>query len=166
MLDQANEKHDRELASHILELFIPLNFGTGSHKSSKSERQRFLAKYIAYARQFCKPMLNDNCETFLVSAYIRLRTQGVSKNVITATPRQLESMIRISESLAKMRLSDWVEENDILEAARLIEVATQQSALDPVTGQIDMNLISTGYSSSIKQKMKVLTEAIEKMMVG
>jgi len=41
---------------------------------------------------------------------------------ITATPRQLESLIRISESLARMRLSRTVERSDAAEALRLMQV--------------------------------------------
>ena len=43
-------------------------------------------------------------------------------------------MIRISEALAKMRLSNEVEQRDVDEAVRLIRSAMQQSATDPKTG--------------------------------
>lgn len=59
---------------------------------------------------------------------------GVGKKTITATPRQLESMVRISESIAKMRLAQEVTADDVDEAVRLIKVAMQQSATDPKTG--------------------------------
>jgi DNA replicative helicase MCM subunit Mcm2 (Cdc46/Mcm family) len=52
-----------------------------------------------------------------------MRSLGNSKKTITATPRQLESMIRIAESLAKMRLSEVVEKQDVDEAVRLIKHA-------------------------------------------
>lgn len=73
-----------------------------------------------------------------------MRKRGQSKNVITSTPRQLESMIRISEAIARMRLSDEVTGEDVEEAIRLIKVSTLSSATDPETGQIDMNMINTG----------------------
>lgn len=41
--------------------------------------------------------------------------------MITATPRQLESMIRISEALARMRLSAVVQTRDVDEAYRLMK---------------------------------------------
>ena len=37
----------------------------------------------------------------------------MSKKIITATPRQLESLIRMSEAFAKMRLSNIVELSDV-----------------------------------------------------
>ncbi len=54
-----------------------------------------------------------------------MRSMGNSAKTITATPRQLESLIRIAESLAKMRLSQKVEQVDIEEAVRLIRTAMQ-----------------------------------------
>lgn len=42
-----------------------------------------------------------------------MRKTGNSHKTITATPRQLESLIRISESFAKMRLSSEVSEDDV-----------------------------------------------------
>ena len=42
--------------------------------------------------------------------------------VITATPRQLESLVRLSEALARMRLSPTVEEHHVTEALRLMTV--------------------------------------------
>ena len=52
-----------------------------------------------------------------------MRNRGNTTKTITATPRQLESMIRISEALAKMRLSKKVEKRDVEEAVRLINHA-------------------------------------------
>ena len=46
-----------------------------------------------------------------------------SKRIITATPRQLESLIRLSEAHARMRMSPTVEGRDVEEAVRLMKVA-------------------------------------------
>jgi len=86
---------------------------------------------------------------------------GNSKKTITATPRQLESMIRIAESVAKMRLSDTVEKRDVDEAVRLIKTAMQQSATDPTTGEIDMDIIATGISTSATEKVARIIDIIK-----
>ena len=83
-----------------------------------------------------------------VQEYIKMRSLGNFRRTITATPRQLESMIRIAEAVAKMRLSDTVEKRDVEEAVRLIKTAMQQSATDPTTGEIDMDIITTGMSTT------------------
>lgn len=83
---------------------------------------------------------------FLVAEYGKMRSMGNSKKTITATPRQLESMIRLSESIAKMRLANEIQKSDVEEAVRLIRTAIQQSATNPKTGEIDMDIINTGTS--------------------
>mmetsp|Transcript_41450 Transcript_41450/g.29876 ORF Transcript_41450/g.29876 Transcript_41450/m.29876 type:complete len:87 (+) Transcript_41450:2163-2423(+) len=82
-----------------------------------------------------------------------MRSMGNTKKTITATPRQLESLIRLSESVAKMRLSQTVEVDDVKEAVRLITTAMQQVATDPKTGQIDMDIINTGVSATNTEKI-------------
>lgn len=67
-----------------------------------------------------------------------------SEKRITATTRQLESMIRLSEAHARMRFSEFVELQDVTEACRLMREAIRASAMDPRTGKIDMGLLNTG----------------------
>jgi DNA replication licensing factor MCM4 len=55
-----------------------------------------------------------------------IRTQ---ERRITATTRQLESMIRLSEAHARMRFSERVEMQDVKEAFRLIRDAIRESAV-------------------------------------
>lgn len=72
--------------------------------TNKTSRD-FLAKYISYARRYIQPVIPDEAVDVLVQEYHRMRSMGNSAKTITATPRQLESLIRIAEALAKMRLS-------------------------------------------------------------
>ena len=89
----------------------------------------------------------------MVKAYTEMRRKGNSKKIITATPRQLESMIRLSEAFAKMRLSNEVSEEDVDEAITLIEVALQKTATDPDTGLINMDILTTGKTSASKKRI-------------
>lgn len=76
-----------------------------------------------------KPVIGEEAAVQLREEYLQMRAQGAKAamaNVVTATPRQLESMIRLSEALAKMRLASTVTVEDVKEAARLINVATQR----------------------------------------
>ncbi len=74
-------------------------------------------------------------------------------------------MIRIAESVAKMRLSDTVEKRDVDEAVRLIKTAMQQSATDPTTGEIDMDIIATGISTSASDKVKQIIEIVKRVNI-
>ncbi|KAJ0077005.1 hypothetical protein Patl1_36523 [Pistacia atlantica] len=98
----------------------------------------------------------------------------LTEYVITATPRQIESLIRLSEALARIRFSEWVsitcpfvEKRDVMEAFRLLEVAMQQSATDHSTGTIDMDLITTGVSASERMRRdNLLLEELKKLSSG
>lgn len=71
-------------------------------------RKEALAKYISYARDYVVPIITEEAGRRLSQAYLDMRQLGNNKKTITATPRQLESLIRLSEAFAKMRLSNTV----------------------------------------------------------
>lgn len=83
-----------------------------------------------------------------------------SERRITATTRQLESMIRLSEAHAKMRLSSTVSESDVEEAVRLIQSALKQAATDARTGLIDMGLLTEGTSASERKRKEDLKNGV------
>ena len=59
-----------------------------------------------------------------------------------------------------------MEQKDIDEAVRLISTAMQQSATDPKTGEIDMDIITTGVSKTSAERIKVISDYIIKVMVS
>lgn len=69
-----------------------------------------LTKYITYAREYISPKITDRAAKKLTECYMEMRKLGIAKKTISATPRQLESLIRISEAFAKMKLANNVEE--------------------------------------------------------
>ena len=92
-----------------------------------------LTAYITYARAKIHPVLNEDASNALVQAYVDMRKVGIDSRTqekrITATTRQLESMIRLSEAHARMRFSDSVDLEDVQEANRLIKSALRESAV-------------------------------------
>ena len=181
VLDKESETMDRRLANHIVSLYSTPQFDAGEQEEADAcnpdepgtnlirtgvcDRQ-FLAKYISYARKHVHPSIPDDIVEVFVGEYGKMRSMGVNKKTITATPRQLESLIRISESLAKMRLSPAVERTDVDEAVRLIRTAMQQSATDPKTGHIDMDIITTGIAATSAERVKTISEFIRKVQVS
>lgn len=119
-----------------------------------------LRRYIAYAKRTCVPKVSEEAGKALVAGYVAMRRGGASQNTITATTRQLESLIRLSEALAKMRLSEQVKEEDVKEAIRLMQVATYTAALDPLTGRLDMDLINTGRGAAHELVIRNLTQLL------
>jgi DNA replication licensing factor MCM4 len=95
-----------------------------------------------------------------------MRERGLSRHTISATPRQLESLIRLSEAIAKMQLKEEVTEEDVEEAIELMRVATLRSATDPVTGRIDFDIITTGRSQAAKQKVQIIAKKLSAMLTA
>jgi DNA replication licensing factor MCM4 len=52
-----------------------------------------------------------------------------------------------------MRLSNYVNEDDVEEAVNLMQKATLATATDPTTGLIDLDIITTGRSNAIKKRI-------------
>lgn len=63
-----------------------------------------------------------------------------------------------------MRLSNVVDPEDVDSAINLMKVATQQAATDPVTGLIDMDIITTGRTAATRQRMAMIAEQIKEIL--
>jgi DNA replication licensing factor MCM4 len=162
ILDRVDEQNDRRLARHMVGMYLD----DAPETASKNEVLpiEFLTGYISYARTNCHPKISDEAQKALVDAYVAMRALGADvrsqERRITATTRQLESMIRLAEAHAKMRLSEVVTEDDVLEAVRLIKSALKQAATDSRTGLIDMSLLTEGTSSADKRRKEDLKRAV------
>lgn len=150
ILDSPNVDHDRRLAQHLVGLY----YETPNVVQPPLD-QDLLRDYIEYARERIHPELSEDATKELIASYLNMRKMGNSlasgTRTISATPRQLESLIRLSEALTKMRYSNMVTRADVREAVRLMRVATQAAATDPRTGRIDMDMITTGRSSADRE---------------
>lgn len=169
MLDKVDERADRQLARHLASMYLednPLN--ASQYEILPIE---FLTTYITYAKEHIHPTITPEAKEELVNAYVEMRKLGddvrSNEKRITATTRQLESMIRLSEGHAKMRLSPTVRVDDVKEAVRLIRSAIKDYATDPKTGRIDMNMVQTGTSmaqrvmqSSLKEEMLKIIDSM------
>ncbi|KAK0469030.1 cell division control protein 54 [Desarmillaria tabescens] len=145
VLDQVDETLDRRLAQHLVGLYLE---DTPASANTDILPVNELSAYIDYARNKVYPVITEDAGAELVRSYVEMRNMGddprASEKRITATTRQLESMIRLSEGHARMRLSEFVEVDDVREAYRLMREAIRTSAMDPRTGKIDMGMLNTG----------------------
>lgn len=102
-----------------------------------------------------------------MDAYVEMRKLGqdvrAAEKRITATTRQLESMIRLSEAHAKMRLAGEVTRADVLEAVRLIKSALKTAATD-AQGRIDMSLLTEGTSAAERRRRADMRDAALRLL--
>jgi len=162
VLDRIDEQNDRRLARHLVGMYLE---DTPDNASANEILPiEFLTAYISYARANIHPKLSSSASKALIDAYVAMRALGADVRAqerrITATTRQLESMIRLAEAHAKMRLSEEVTENDVHEAVRLIKSALKQAATDARTGLIDMGLLTEGTSSGERRRKEDLKRAV------
>lgn len=75
--------------------------------------QELLTKYINYARVKVLPKLHTMDMDKVSRVYADLRRESISTGSFPITVRHLESILRIAEAFAKMRLSDFVSQNDL-----------------------------------------------------
>merc|ERR1711935_820967 len=82
--------------------------------------QDLLRKYILYAREKTHPKLHDMDQEKVAKMYSELRRESMATGSIPITVRHIESMIRIAESHAKMHLREFVSEDDVNMAMRVM----------------------------------------------
>ncbi|KAM0280384.1 hypothetical protein ACHAQH_004097 [Verticillium albo-atrum] len=166
ILDRVDEKTDRKLARHLLSLYLE-----DTPDSAATELDilpiEFLTSYISYARANIHPTISQDAAQELVENYVEMRKLGqdvrAAEKRITATTRQLESMIRLAEAHAKMRLAPTVTRDDVKEACRLIRSALKTAATDS-QGRIDMSLLTEGTSSAERRRREEIKDAVLRLL--
>ncbi|KAI3430537.1 hypothetical protein D9Q98_005130 [Chlorella vulgaris] len=136
MIDEPDAHLDLQIANHILS--VHQGEGVALNPPYVMEQMQC---YIKYARAI-KPRLTEQAQRQLVVAYKRLRGDDAAPGSCTAyriTVRQLEALVRLSEALARLHLSELVQREHVKEAYRLVknsiisvEQADQQLADDDV----------------------------------
>ena len=163
ILDEADEKTDEVVGNHIVKVHRAYLDGEINRKINLEYIEvdgvkidmNFIIKYIHYARQK-KPKITDEADEKLINWYKEMR----KKHVIT--PRQLEGAIRLSEAIAKAKLKDTVDVDDVEEAISIITECLKQVAYDPEAGIFDVDKI-TGTHKSEREKLDVILDTIKKI---
>ncbi|OAQ32515.1 MCM-domain-containing protein [Linnemannia elongata AG-77] len=117
VLDECDETTDYQIARHIVNVH---RYRDEALQPQYNTEQ--VQRYIQYARTF-KPKLSLEAMRLLSEKYRDLRqmdSQGSGKNSYRITVRQLESMIRLSEALARVHCTDVITEEFVKEASRLL----------------------------------------------
>lgn len=134
VLDECDEAVDTKIAEHIVNTH---RFRDESIKPEFSTEQ--LQRYIRYARTF-KPKLTPEAQAVLVEKYRDLRTddsQGLSRNSYRITVRQLESMIRLSEAIARANCVEDITPAFVREAYNLLRRSIIHVEVDDVALEED-----------------------------
>lgn len=133
VLDECNETVDQHLAEHIVNIHRLRDDAVEPEFSTEQ-----LQRYIRFARTF-RPVFTDEAKVTLVERYKELRSDdaqgGIGRNSYRITVRQLESMIRLSEAIAKASCVEEVTSDFVNEAFKLL----RQSIISVEKDDIEMD---------------------------
>lgn len=163
--DEQNEERDATLARHVMNVHMNANHNTNAINNQAIDGEislENLRRFISYVRGKCGPRLSEHAAEKLKSQYVLMRSGTVAherdtgkRMSIPITVRQLEAVVRISESLAKMRLCPFADDSDVNEALRLFNVSTMSAAM---TGSL------TGVEGFTSQEDQDQLQRIEKQV--
>jgi len=128
--DVRDPERDFNLARHL----AGLHKGDVGQEAQGDISVSTLRKYLSFCRSQCEPRISNEASEVLANHYISIRKSMKEQkdagqdSGIPITVRQLEAIVRISESLAKMELKDEVDIEHVEEALRLFTVSTLDSA--------------------------------------
>lgn len=130
VLDECDELADYNVAKHILDV----------HRCEEEAinppfSQEAMQRYIRFARSL-NPRITPESQRILVDCYRKLRqgdTMGRSRTAYRITVRQLESMIRLSEALARLHCDDIIQPQYVREAFRLLRKSIIHVETEDVT---------------------------------
>ena len=155
MKDRLDSDEDKDLSAHILGI---------SKKYVELIDADLLKKYIAYARNL-NPKLTEEAIKRLQEFYLEMRKAGGNndnESPVAITARQLESLIRISEAHAKIKLKTEVTIEDAEAAITIMRKSLGEVGIDPETGKTDIDLITSGTSKTSRDRMNTILNIIIK----
>jgi DNA replication licensing factor MCM6 len=130
VLDECDELADYNVAKHILDVHRCIEEAV-QPPFTKQQLQR----YIRFARTI-NPLITPESHRVMVECYCGLRqgdSLGRGRTAYRITVRQLESLVRLSEALARLHLDDEVKPVYVREACRLLRKSIIHVETEDVT---------------------------------
>jgi DNA replication licensing factor MCM5 len=134
--DDHDRNRDEMMAKHVMGIHMN---GAGAQDSANITAEipvEKMKRYISYAKSRCAPRLSAEAAEKLSSHFVSIRRQVAraeqdadQRSSIPITVRQLESLVRITESLAKMELAPIATEKHVDEAIRLFLGSTMDAVM-------------------------------------
>ncbi|XP_023287365.1 DNA replication licensing factor MCM5 [Seriola lalandi dorsalis] len=174
--DQHDQQRDMTLARHVMN--VHLSARTQTEGVEGEIPLATFKKYIAYSRAKCGPRLSAAAAEKLKNRYVVMRSgareherESDKRPSIPITVRQLEAVVRIAESLAKMKLQAVAGEEEVDEALRLFQVSTLDAALsgslsgvEGFTSQEDQEMVSR-VEKQLKRRFAIGSQVSEHSIV-
>ncbi|KAJ7124039.1 hypothetical protein O6H91_08G104200 [Diphasiastrum complanatum] len=172
--DARNHQRDMQIARHVVT--VHATAGAVSKDSENKDQDNWLRRYIEFSRSRCSPRLSDSAATLLQNNYVRIRQQMRQQSnetgestPIPITVRQLEAIVRISEAIARMQLSQSATEEHVTEALRLFHVSTLDAARSGITENLtitpEMRTEIQQVETQVKRRMGIGSFMSERRLI-
>ena len=147
--DEPSETVDRNLAEHIVNVHMNRDDAVEPELSTEQ-----LQRYIRFARTF-RPVFTEEAKALVVEKYQELRMDdaqgGIGRSSYRITVRQLESLIRLSEAVAKANCVEEVVPRFVLEAYDLLRQSIVTVEKDDV--EVDEDAEDAANQADLDQDM-------------
>lgn len=118
-----------------------------------------LRAHIAYARQHCFPVIEDDTVMKKVEDYFASIRDSGGNDTVPITARKLDAILRLAEASARVRLSDTIIEADVQRAIDIVGRSLGDIGFNE-DGELDADIVETGQSQSQRNRRKGLEELI------
>lgn len=123
-----------------------------------------MRKYVALGRSM-NPTLTDEASKFIEERYVEIRagnSEDEEENrAVPITARKLEALVRLSEAVARMYLSETVEKKHAQIAYETVMATLEDVGIDPETGEFDANMIDGTSTKSDQDIRKLMIQMIQ-----
>ncbi|MHA2432045.1 MAG: ATP-binding protein, partial [Candidatus Thorarchaeota archaeon] len=161
MIDTVEETKDRALASFILQMVQDQQPQT--EEEIRPVDRELLKKYISHAiRQEIRPQLTPEAAEEMEDYYVETR-KSAEGGAVPITARQLESLVRLAESRARMAVRNEVSREDAQAAIRLMDASLRMVATDPISGLVDYDRAYTSMSTGDRNLSEVIRRTVREM---
>ena len=114
-----------------------------------------LKRFFSYCKQV-NPTLSKQVEDYLIDYYVDVRKKTKHNYSVTITPRQLESLERLTRASARVHMREQATLEDAGNAIELYNRMLQDAGVDPVTKEISIDLLMTGKPVGRMNKLKAI----------
>jgi DNA replication licensing factor MCM5 len=169
--DTHDRNRDETIAKHVMNLHMNGQANNNPEAAQSEIPVEKMKRYISYAKSRCAPRLSAEAAEKLSSHFVSIRRQVAraeadanQRSSIPITVRQLESLVRISESLAKLELAPIATEKHVDEAIRLFLGSTMDAVMS--TGGDTSALGGGGNREMVEEVHKVEEELRRRLPMG
>jgi DNA replication licensing factor MCM5 len=169
--DTHDRNRDETIAKHVMNLHMNGQANNNPEAAQSEIPVEKMKRYISYAKSRCAPRLSAEAAEKLSSHFVSIRRQVAraeadanQRSSIPITVRQLESLVRISESLAKLELAPIATEKHVDEAIRLFLGSTMDAVMS--AGGDTSALGGGGNREMVEEVHKVEEELRRRLPMG